>query len=297
MITLPLPPRRAARVLARAVRALAEWEESQHPRDDRGRFEGGGGGESSPDATIREANRLERAIEDRAEEISSSDREVQQRREVKAQIVNDLAPRVEESTEDYFNKTEGNVAEKAFVQGQLDLWAQTSGDHSPEAIEKQVAVQREFGLDDAATDHLDKPSVDRAGRQPTNEADAAYLRAEYENTQKFFADRGIQYISVFRGQHAEFADESPFENGNIKTVTMQPASSWSSNLDTATEFGAYGYTMATRVPVSRVLSTCVTGRGCLAEHEVILLGGPMQVRGWSASNYGNIQSQLVKGQK
>ena len=66
-----------------------------------------------------------------------------------------------------------------------------------------------------------------------------------------------------------------------ETVKMQPASSWTTDLETAIEFAtdkANPEMLTSRVPVTDVLSTCVTGRGCLAEEEVILLGKPQRAR-------------------
>jgi hypothetical protein len=102
----------------------------------------------------------------------------------------------------------------------------------------------------------------------------AYLRAEYEATQAWFKERGITHVSLFRGIELDAPE-------GRTTVQMQPASSWTTSYDTAYDFASTGpdpKVLLTRVPVEQVLSTCVTGRGCLHETEVILLGKPTRVQ-------------------
>jgi SPP1 gp7 family putative phage head morphogenesis protein len=200
------------------------------------------------------------------------------------------------------------------VQDNLDCWAATSGDSNPDAIQKQMAVKEEFKLDDAAVEHMeidtgdpmaygDEPApfaedLTAGGPQKPKDvsgyfdpdyyktrmtADRMYARAEYEHTQAWLKDRGITHVTVFRGE--EISGE--IETGDI-TVRMQPASSWTTDLSTALGFAdpfrempggtANGRILAVRVPASRILSTCITGRGCVTESEVVLLGGLMKVR-------------------
>jgi hypothetical protein len=179
-----------------------------------------------------------------------------------------------------FAPTDDLSMEKKYVQRELNNWAETSGDHSLPAITMQVAAQQEFGLKNAPTDHMN-PEIMKDVE--VKQIDRAYLRSEYEATQKFFAERGITHVSLFRGQ------EGPPPPDGRQTVTMQPESSWTTNVTEAHGFatrGEYsdqgGYILTARVPVERILSTPLTGRGCLSEEEVILLGGPIKVQSFNA---------------
>jgi hypothetical protein len=160
-----------------------------------------------------------------------------------------------------------------FVQSKLDRWAETSGDSDIPATRMQYAVKDEFGLTDAGMGHLDAFVV---GYEKEDAQNRAFVRAEYDRTQKWFKEHGITHLSVFRGM----SDDDDELGYGFETVTMQPASSWTTDLDnTAYQFatmreGRHPKILTTRVPVSEVLSTCVTGRGCLSEQEFLLLGKP-----------------------
>jgi hypothetical protein len=126
----------------------------------------------------------------------------------------------------------------------------------------------------------------------------AFLRAQYDNTQQFFKDNGISQVTAYRGfdfngQHEmphwadpEYndieQDEEEEENGIAPhwdaDVPLRPLSSFSYDPDSAQKFaGMEGASIAIviggEVPASRILSTAVTGNGCLREREMVLLGG------------------------
>jgi hypothetical protein len=152
----------------------------------------------------------------------------------------------------------------------------------------QIAVQDEFGLVDAAIDHMEMV-IDSRGEEQTElgrrvrdiyKMDRAYSRIEYENTQAWFKERGIAEVTVYRGMAVP---EGSLELGKSTTVAMQPASSWSTDLETARSFMRSRekqdpVLLRARIPASRILSTAVTGRGCLKEAEVLVLGGKLNVQ-------------------
>lgn len=229
-----------------------------------------------------------------------------QRGRVKARIVADLSVRVseklplpfiperfklDEGTQRYLDPMTGEeyAEEDAYaeeIQKRLDLWSDTSGDHNPRAIAMQTATQEELGLDEAATEHLRylnfyKPDAEKVKLQLTpTKFDRAYVRAEYEATQEWLKKNQIETVTVFRG-----VGGSAGPTGPSRVVNMQPASSWTVDLATAVDFaeaaGFEGRVLMTRVPRSRVLSTAVTGRGSLLEHEVLLTGGKLNARVFS----------------
>lgn len=172
-----------------------------------------------------------------------------------------------------------------FVQARIDGWADTAGDSDVAAVKMQHAVQQEFGLDSAETSHMDE--VAYVVNEQERRRDRIFVRVEYERTQEWFKARGITHVSVFRGMGFDADVVEPLGAGH-ETVTMQPASSWTTDLETAIEFANnqdVPFVLTSRVPVSEVLSTCVTGRGCLAEEEFILLGRPQRAQVFDGSSY------------
>lgn len=98
------------------------------------------------------------------------------------------------------------------------------------------------------------------------------VRAMYEMTQADLADQGIRGdLLLFRGANMPAGSMPKFRGFAVRTPT-NAASSWSSERDTAAAFGHV--VMARRVPVSRILSSPVTGLGCLREFEFVVLGDP-----------------------
>jgi hypothetical protein len=211
------------------------------------------------------------------------------RAQIKQLINKDITARLKDHPA-FAGWTEEEVAK--FTKEKIDLWAETSGDSSVPAVKMQDAVKKEFGLDDAAMDHLEASYVVGTGWEAEEARNRAFVRAEYERTQEWFKARGITHVSVFRGMGSGPGTDIGYENveGDFgvgqfglgyETVTMQPASSWSTDLDVAIEFGADSsapVVLTTRVPVETVLATCVTGRGCYVESELILLGKPIRAR-------------------
>jgi hypothetical protein len=135
----------------------------------------------------------------------------------------------------------------------------------------------------------------------------AFLRAQYNSTQQFFKDRGITEVSAYRGfnfnekydanggsvlppwadpEHNDVEGLDDNNEGEERYVTphwdadipLRPLSAFSYDPDVAKNFsGSDGSDIRTviggQVPVSRILSTAVTGIGCLNESEMVVLGG------------------------
>jgi hypothetical protein len=221
------------------------------------------------------------------------------RGQVKAVIVSDLADRLIQDPRSDYALTTWQKSLPAFdphngaaqaVQRRLDTWARTSGDSNGEAIGMQHAVAEEFGLTDAALNHFGNTQPETPSQN-----DLAYVRAEYENTQAFLSASDVKDVSLFRG-----VGDMHLREGE-QTVTMQPASSWTTDLDTAQGFTAMQdegsgmrHILTTRVPAERVLSTAVTGRGALSEAEVLLLGGPTKVTVFRLPNASWTDAETTK---
>ena len=223
---------------------------------------------------------------------------------------------------------------KTFAQHFVDQWAETSNDHERDSLMVQEVVRRVFNLEDAATvDAFGDESMNSFQKEalsklkvapPLEKALTALVKAQYANTQAYFASKGITEVVVSRGMnHPELAEDlkdyrmSHFyrmtENGEIELqgdpernddiigniteeefdefvpkgvlnveVKMRPLSSFSVSRTVAEAFGDSStgkkVFLETKVPVSRIFSTPLTGVGCLSESEFVVLGGNLTVK-------------------
>lgn len=110
----------------------------------------------------------------------------------------------------------------------------------------------------------------------------SFLRAQYDETQAWFAEKGITHVPLSRGitgaDAAQVLGVDPINLANrtggwqvgLADVDLQALSSFATQVDTAEAFGS---TLTfIRVPVKNILSTCRTGFGCLSEFEMIAMG-------------------------
>jgi hypothetical protein len=170
--------------------------------------------------------------------------------------------------------------------GLVNKWAQTSNDHDSGSLAIQNAIRDELKVEGAAgwlPDRITDAEVVAIGRVhgPVLQS---FARAMYDNTQADLAARGITDLKVYRGTGIPLGDEPKYLTGEGRTVTLRPASSWSTDWTTARMFAGYALdqggataVLTATVPASRVLSTPNTGIGCLSEAEVVILGGDLEV--------------------
>ena len=156
-------------------------------------------------------------------------------------------------------------------------WAMTSNENYPPSLALQAAVAQEFGLDDAGmTDrYWQAPFVDE---QLLAEA-RAFVRAVYEETQERLREMGVEKVRLYRGLGLPKDVAGSWETGQEVAHPMRPLSSWSLSREMAEKFArasraGVGVVLAVDVPRERILSTCLTGLGCLSEAEVLVLGQP-----------------------
>lgn len=172
--------------------------------------------------------------------------------------------------------------ETEFAAEVIQQWQGSApGSAKPINIGMQRAAARVFDLPPDTLDVVPTPDEDR-GRLPDTEWADAYTRAEYAATQQWLKDHGITgYVTLYRGvlgQHTRL-------NAGTQTVTMRPVTSWSLDDEQARNFTAYARQghpdhpaiLVARIPVERILSLPLTGRGALQEREVVVIGGPAQV--------------------
>lgn len=130
-------------------------------------------------------------------------------------------------------------------------------------------TQREFGA------YLSgKPLYDSATQQ-------SVLRGMYENTQASFREQGIAAdakITLYRGVVFE-GQKGYWKKGEAFNFEGNALESWTTDKNIAARFASgagmkdTGVVMKADVPASSILSTCLTGFGCLTEAEVVVVGG------------------------
>ena len=145
-----------------------------------------------------------------------------------------------------------------------------------------MAAREEFGLTNATLQHFGGSALKEAEAlfKESGKAFQAFLRAQYNLTQEYFAKNGITSLTGYRGMKFGFGDVPKgftWDQVTIKAgkMQLQSLSSFSSDLDTAQSFvtGQCKMVLQSNVPVNRILSTCQTGYGCKAEAEFVILGG------------------------
>jgi DNA polymerase III epsilon subunit-like protein len=160
---------------------------------------------------------------------------------------------------------------------------------SEEVVESVGAVAvsaRKPGMPDYEFDGA--PRVE--GRQ--REVIKSIMQAIYDGTQKYYEERGITHVPVWRGMRQAEGASTPAEGKPVaQTAVMRPLSSWTFSPTMANEF-SYAHVAGEEgsvvlkgyVPVSDVFCSALTGFGCLAEDELVLLGRPIDAVVFRAEN-------------
>jgi len=156
--------------------------------------------------------------------------------------------------------------DKKYVRNSIDEWASTSANESFGAILTQMVAKKMFNLKSAAVDHFEKEILEDIEKEELYSGKKErLLKAQYDLTQKLF--KKLEYkandvISLYRGVD--------LGHGGIKKMKLQPLSSFSFDRSTAEGFG--DELIEAIVPVKCIFSTPLTGFGCTAEEECIILG-------------------------
>jgi len=162
-------------------------------------------------------------------------------------------------------------------------WAATSGDSIPKSIMMQLAAKAEFKLEGTTiwwkTEVLKEAEElfkihEKAARQ--------FIRMMYEDTQEHLKKLGLKTVRIARGHKGKIGDIlSTIEKPLLKTkIQLQPMSSFSGDINEARVFtgGADIKNMFfAEVPAERILSTPVTGFGCMDEVEFVVLAAKEKV--------------------
>lgn len=268
------------------------------------------------------ADELEKEVERSSEVFKGTFDDSGQKKEIATNLATDLRthPEFQKFVDEFVNNAYGyglhpmdtfhtDSTERACA-ALIKKWADTSGDSDKMAIAMQLAARDEFGLTDAGVwwDSFDtKRGQEIYGKHGV--ALRAFLRAQYDQTQKYFKDKGITHLTLFRGacyndaklvSHLGFDEKKwPSDQGSdVRAVTTnaqtQPMNSWSFHPTIAVSFakemvgtGAYQVVTSARIPVERVIGSFRCGYGCMNESEVVCLGGidEMHHVAWTRGNF------------
>jgi hypothetical protein len=201
----------------------------------------------------------------------------------------------------------GETPEERAVSAMISAWA-ISSNEGKFSVAMQIATAKEFGLDKAG--EYFKPS-DRESAENIlskhEKALRAFVREQYNQTQKFFKEHGITHVPIVRGMslHNE-KDLNGFKVGTHGELKMRLAalSSFSANHSKAFQFatdfssGQYKILMTAMIPVERVLGSVQTGFGCMNEHEFVVLGpkgepDTFMAYVWDSADYKSKESNPV----
>lgn len=176
----------------------------------------------------------------------------------------------------------------------IKSWAATSNDRSVLSLAIQEAAREEFGLEGVAD--WKQVNVFVGNNEIVQDAPKTFyekygltlrkfVRAQYAETQRVFKETNIKGVTVYRGMGVSTDDPILREASSLGPVPIgvvgRPLSSWSADYSTAKQFAddnaepgiSNGIVFKTTVAAEQVLSTPLSGFGCLEEEELVILGG------------------------
>lgn len=186
------------------------------------------------------------------------------------------------------------------AQDYVDTWAGSAADSDSTSLGLQRisaeildAPSKSFDsylvyVDDDYKTMPEMQLVARVDRKLTEEGATikAFVQGEYDRTQAFLKDSGVSEVTLHRG----FVTSTPYADEGNYPIDMNPASSWSVDRQTASDFASdidsgSGYVLTMTVPASDIISTARTGQGALHEGEVIVRNQPGHQAFVSAASY------------
>lgn len=196
------------------------------------------------------------------------------------------------------------IVREAAASALVSSWAMSSNDAHVRGLALQRAVVDELGIGDPHPWNVAESTIASIDADYTQRGALyrAFIRAQYDETQKWLDAHGIRSLTVHRGfNFTDAVDDDPdslpgwvLADEDEVDLSLRPASSFSVDPTVAAVFaegglgtGGHGAAVTTVVPANRILSTPRTGWGCLAEQEVVILAGPTRVR---QERYGDLAS-------
>lgn len=254
----------------------------------------------------------------RWKELLDSEDVVESPEKTKARIATNLATRLADDPDwQVFLKSEDGMKwrevgraldenmtiDEQVVSGILHQWAGESGDGNPLSVLLQACAREEFGAEMAGqslTAHFAANAEEIIEAARARNAVAGIrkcLREMYNQTQQYLSERGVDYVTLYRGAHfseipkgstyvfREVGEELVAEFGKVQ---FQPLSSFSTSVNGAGSFARtfhHNTVVAVRVPRERIMSTAQTGFGCKDEAEMVVLGGVEDCRAVAWNGY------------
>ena len=207
-------------------------------------------------------------------------------------------------------------AMEQFASHIISEWALTSNGDDPLAHAIQDSAQDIFDLDpDLTVSRRDMSQISQRIANPETfdievkkQLDAKgeliklFLVSEYNNTQQFFYSMDFNSMPAVRGMFVGAKD--PFYSGLTEEYALvgknapPPFFEVVAPLRPLSSFSTYGRSMeafapdaegniviTTQVPIHQIIATPFTGRGCLNEFEIIVLGKPLNARVYRANDF------------
>lgn len=183
-----------------------------------------------------------------------------------------------------------DIVREAAVARLVNQWAETSNNSSPMSLAMQEIAAQEFGVENHASWETDDEigSLVQEYVKEDGPVYSSFLRAQYENTQAFLKEQGIEAITVYRGMQGLSQDIiSQVNAASNQDMSFRPLTSFSLKEEVAKDFAGMYFSdaenpnnsviMKTDIPAERILSLPITGIGCLREEEAVILGGDINV--------------------
>jgi hypothetical protein len=261
---------------------VSEFDPDQ-PRDDAGRFSstGGGGGSGGDEGGSRSGDLSSLPNERRALESNVK----LSQPFYSAAGINDLNDAYGRIPGEMKAKIVDNLSEVAGVDSEkvqliIDSWAETSNDTDAVSLSIQTTAADVF---ESPLSEWQKSNIEDVGEHDVkySENTAKVLSASYKETQEMLKDAGFKpndSVVIYRGVTNIIGDGMVDYIGNA-------IESWSFSPLVAYDFaGTRGGTiLVARVRISDIVSSCVTGLGCLKEGELIVKG---MSKGVTVRSYG-----------
>lgn len=197
----------------------------------------------------------------------------------KKQIAAELGKRMsgDKAFQDY-KAAKGFSSDDQAASHLVKIWSSTSADSHPESLGVQRAAGELFGVEPGhLASNFTSPDA-QAAYAKHGGAYKTFVTAMHENTQAWFAERGITEVTVARGMQNRGYPSSPTK----QKIQLQPLSSFALNPAETNQFGSHKVVMT--VPVSKIVGTARTGHGCLPETEVTVIGGEYEAWTWQQTS-------------
>lgn len=236
-----------------------------------------------PSVEIEQSEVAKKAILDGIPEYKSQTQAIKNKKAVAA----NLAARLRENAA--FKKLAAEIGTGKFSRDPLtdacavivQTWAATSSNERPLSLAVQLAAEKQFGLNEWSTFRTRSAWPEATALyEKHKEGLSAFLSAQYELTQEYFAKKGISDLFLFRGmRHSKGLDQllASTRESLIGThsIDLQPLSSFSADIEVSKGFtnSFAGTLLLGSIPVERIFSICRTGFGCLNEVEAVILSG------------------------